>query len=493
MIGLPTADAFRREQAAIARTTFFALLALLILAMAATLIRPALMVTLAILPAGLLLIWLWRAPIRGVYVLVAAAAMIEIFPLGFADSLTDRVPFFLNLDTSGLAPVAITPAEIVMILVIAIWLAKATAAGELRLPTGRLVAPYVAFLLVTVMSEIRGLAAGGDFRISLWELRPQVYGFILFILVSSLVTERRHVSRLMVLALAAISLKALIGTYRYAVTLHRGTGGLDAILGHEDSYFLGLLLVAALVALLWHADRRVVVGLALITPLAAIALLANERRVGIVALAAGVTVIAALAFRAHLSQRRGIVLAAAAGLVAFAVFIPAYWNHDYGFVAQILRPVKALVGVASPRDISSDQYRVSENADIVAAFRSNPLIGIGFGRPMPAVAPLADISHIYPFWNYIPHNTILWVGMRMGVIGMVAFWGLVGMSLLEGVYQSAHQRSRLLSAAAAFVTAAVVAELVMAYGDIQLENYRNVIFLGAALGLLNRLPRLSDA
>jgi len=493
VISLRTADALQREQAAIARTTFLALLALLIPAIAATLILPALGIALAILPAALILIWFWHAPIRGVYVLVAAAAMIEIFPLGFADSLTDRVPFFLNLDTSRLAPVAITPAEIVMIVAIAIGLAKATAAGELRLPTGRLVAPYVAFVLVTVMSEIRGLAAGGDFRISLWELRPQVYGFILFVLVSSLVTERRYVSRLAFLALAAVSLKALIGTYRYAVTLHRGTGGLDAILGHEDSYFLGLLLVAVVVALLWRADRRVVVPLLLVAPLATIALLANERRVGIIALAAGVTVVAFLAFRAQPRQRRRIILGAAAGLVALAVFIPAYWNHDYGFAGQVLRPVRALVGVASARDISSDQYRVSENADIVAAFRSNPLIGIGFGRPMPAVAPLADISHIYPFWNYIPHNTILWVGMRMGIIGMVAFWGLVGMALLEGIHQTAHQRSRLLSAAAAFVTAAVVAELVMAYGDIQLENYRNVIFFGAALGLLNRLPRLSDA
>jgi len=405
----------------------------------------------------------------------------------------DRIPFFLNLDTSRLAPVAITPAEIVMIVAIAFWLAKGISAGELRLPIGRLLAPYVAFLLVTVASEIRGIAAGGDFRISLWELRPQVYGFIIFVLVSSLVTDRRHISRLTLLALAGVSLQAMIGVYRYWVTLHRDTGSVYAILGHEDSYFLGLLLVAALVALLWRADRRVLVPLALIAPLAANALLANERRVGIVALIAGVTVVALLAFRTLPRQRGRIIVGAAAAAVALAVFIPTYWTHDYGFAAQVLRPVKALVGARSPRDTSSDQYRVAENIDILAAFRSNPLIGIGFGRPMPAVVPLANISAYYPFWNYIPHNTLLWVGMRMGIVGMVAFWGLVGMALLEGVHHSTNRRSRFLSAVAVFATAAIVAELVMAYGDIQLENYRNMIFFGAALGLLNRLPQLSDA
>jgi O-antigen ligase len=493
VISLPTADAFQQEQSATARTAFAGLLALIVVGAATAFIRPTLAIALLILPIGLVVTWLWHAPIRGVYLLVFAAATIEIFPLGFPDSLTDRIPFFLNLDTSHLAPVAITPAEIVMIVVIAIWLAKAISARELHLPAGRLLAPYLAFLLVTIASEIRGIAAGGDFRISLWELRPQVYGFTVFVLVSSLVTERRHISRLTFLALAGISLKAMIGVYRYWITLDRDTGGVYAILGHEDSYFLGLLLVAALIALLWHADRRIMVSLALIAPLAATALLANERRVGIIALIAGIIVVALLAFRALPRQRSRIIVGAAAAAVALAVFIPTYWSHDYGFAAQILRPVKALVGAPSPRDTSSDQYRVAENVDILAAFRSNPLIGIGFGRPMPTVVPLVNISTYYPFWNYIPHNTLLWVAMRMGIVGMVAFWGLVGMALLEGVHQSANLRPRLLSAVAAFATTAIVAELVMAYGDIQLENYRNMIFFGAALGLLNRLPQLSDA
>jgi Pyruvate/2-oxoacid:ferredoxin oxidoreductase gamma subunit len=35
-----------------------------------------------------------------------------------------------------------------------------------------------------------------------------------------------------------------------------------------------------------------------------------------------------------------------------------------------------------------------------------------------------------------------------------------------------------------------MAELFVAYADLQLESYRNMIFIGAALGLLNVVPKL---
>jgi uncharacterized membrane protein (DUF373 family) len=51
----------------------------------------------------------------------------------------------------------------------------------------------------------------------------------------------------------------------------------------------------------------------------------------------------------------------------------------------------------------------------------------------------------------------------------------------------------LLRTIAAFAIAAVVGEIVVGYADIQLENYRNLIFLGVVLGVLNRLSQLPEA
>jgi len=119
-------------------------------------------------------------------------------------------------------------------------------------------------------------------------------------------------------------------------------------------------------------------------------------------------------------------------------------------------------------------------------------VGIGFGLPMRFVYPMADISKIYPLWNYIPHNTLLWIGMRMGVVGYITFFGLIGMGVLTATRQLAIRKDPFLCAVAAGATAAIAAELVQGYYDLQLDAFRNLIFLGVLLGVLNRMPELAD-
>jgi hypothetical protein len=50
----------------------------------------------------------------------------------------------------------------------------------------------------------------------------------------------------------------------------------------------------------------------------------------------------------------------------------------------------------------------------------------------------------------------------------------------------------LLNAVAAFAIVAIVGEILVGYSDLQLDTYRNLIVFGALLGLLNRLPKLSE-
>jgi hypothetical protein len=64
------------------------------------------------------------------------------------------------------------------------------------------------------------------------------------------------------------------------------------------------------------------------------------------------------------------------------------------------------------------------------------------------------------------------------------------MVILQGVRVARAQEDPFLRAVAVFALAAVVGELVMAYGDKQLEAYRNMIFFGAMVGLIDAIPRL---
>jgi O-Antigen ligase len=444
-----------------------------------------------IIAIPILVIWFWRAPVRGVYLLTAGAALIEIFPLNFPDSLTDRIPLFLNLNNSAGIPFPITPAEILMITLGLVALARGASDRSLHWPDGRLVTPYCLYLVIVLGAEIHGLVAGGDFKTSLWEMRPQVYGFILFFMATTLIETRAQVVRLAVIFLLAVSVKALIGDYRYFVTL-QGILSHEDIFAHEDSYFLGMFVTATLAATVWLKNRRLQVLMGVMSVLVLVAMLANSRRAGVYALAVAGGVIVLLAFRFEPSLRKRIGWLSVALVIAGAVFISTAWDKQYGVQAQLVRPIRSLVD-PSARDYSSDQYRVAETANLQLTFRTSPIVGVGFGSPFLVVYPMADISGLYSLWNVIPHNSLMWVGMRMGALGFGAFWALIGLAVLEGCHVLATKSDPLLRTIAAFAIAAVVGEIVVGYADIQLENYRNLIFLGVVLGVLNRLSQLPEA
>lgn len=476
---------------------FFGLVVVMIaIGLGLTLYQP--LSVLAIVPPALLVVnWVWKQPVRGLYMLLAATLIFEIFPLHFADSLTDRVPFFLNLNnassSAGLSGISITPAEVLMVSVLVIWVVAGISRRTFKLEGGPLVGAYVIFALVVVGAEIHGALGRADLGKSLWEVRPQAYGLVAFLLAANLVTERQHVRNLAVVFFLAVGFKVCLTLFRYYVTLHGNTFGYEAIMAHEESYFFALFVLGMAVTLIWGRglSRRVQLLLIAFSALSLFAMVVNQRRAAELALMAAVGVVLVLAIRFD-DARRGtwlaVTLAVVVGGTAYTI---AFWNHTYGLTGELVRPIHSLFQ-PDQRDYLSNIYRVAEDANLRVTYKTSPLVGVGFGIPMLVIFPMADISYIYPLWNYIPHNTLLWVGMRMGAVGYAAFWGLVAMAILQATRQLATSKDKLLNAVAAFAIAAIVAEIVVGYSDLQLDSYRNLIVFGVLLGLLNRLPKLAE-
>jgi hypothetical protein len=438
------------------------------------------------------IVWIWRRPFNGLLLLIAASIVVEIFPLHFPDSLTDRIPFFQNLNNAyGLNGISATPAEILMGVALLAYFVRRTVTRTAERP-GALAVAYVVFTACVIMGELHGLLfAGGDLNLSLWEVRPQVYGFLMFLLATSVVKERKDLIALVTVFFAAILLKAGIGDWRYLVTLSRDLGTHESVLGHEDSFFLSLYLIAALVALVWGIGRKPVTLLLLGSPVVLVALLANQRRAGEIGLAAGLLAVTVLAIRFRPSLRNHVMVGSVVVAICLTIFLSIFWNHQTGVLGQIVRPVRSLVDPTG-RDFRSDAYRLAETANLELTFKSSPVIGVGFGIPYKIVYPMADISQIYPLWNYIPHNSLFWIAMRMGVIGYVAFWCLIGIAVLQAIAILGTKRDPLYLAFAAFTVAAIGAELMLGYTDLQIESYRNMILIGALLGVLNRIPSMPD-
>jgi len=461
-------------------------------------VYPPLAALAAVPPALLVVNWVWRQPVRGLYLLLGATFVFEIFPLGFPDSLTDKVPFFLNLNnansSAGLNGIPISPAEILMLSVIVIWLLAGISRRNLTLQNGTVLTAYLLFMAVALAAEIHGVFGHGDWLKSLWELRPQIYGLVAFLMAANLVKDRTQFRHLVLLTFLAIGLKVGVALYRYFVTLHGNDAGYEAIMAHEESYFFALFIMGAIAALIWGRGMRRGLAALLVLGSAAsfFAMLVNHRRAAELSLIAGVAAIMLLAIRFD-DERRGLWL----GLTVLTVcvvttFTVGYWNHTTGVTGELIRPIRSMF-IPDQRDYLSNLYRTAEDANILANFKTSPLIGTGIGIPMFVIFPMADISYIYPLWNYIPHNTLLWITMRMGAVGQAAFWGLVGIAILQACQQLVARKDPLLNAFAAFAVAAIMAEILQGYSDLQLDSDRNLIVFGAVLGLLNRLPKLADA
>lgn len=119
-------------------------------------------------------------------------------------------------------------------------------------------------------------------------------------------------------------------------------------------------------------------------------------------------------------------------------------------------------------------------------------MGLGFGKPFLQPVLLPNIITLDPYYNYVPHNTIYWIWMRLGPIGYFALWYLFGAIIIRGCLIARQLRDHYLQLVAIYIVAIVFMEVVVAFADYQLFFYRNVIYLGLLAGILIKLPTLDE-
>src|SRR5262249_27483466 len=148
-------------------------------------------------------------------------------------------------------------------------------------------------------------------------------------------------------------------------------------------------------------------------------------------------------------------------------------------------------GLGSERDRLSNEWRRLENRNIALNIESAPLTGLGFGRPYKfyVLEPSLDGTG-FVYWNYITHNAVFWVWMKMGAVGFVAFWFLMGSAIVRGLITFRSLSDGYLKALAITAVSLVAMQLFFSYGDLGLTYTRNMIYLGVMLGILVRLPSL---
>ena len=445
----------------------------------------------------LLLPLIWQRPVLSLYILIGGAAVFETFPLGFPDSLTDKVPFFQSASSVG-GPgwIIISGAELLIILGLGAVAMQRVSLGKTPLKTGPLFLPLAFYMAMVGYGLVQGRAMGGDTLTSFWEARSQIYLILAYMLVVNTIQEKSQLTRLVWILLLGIGLKGVLGTWRYLVTLGGDTSTVtviaknNSILAHEESYFFALFFILALILFLFRSNRaQLWFTIVAATPVL-LAFLANERRASHLILMIGIVMVLPWVYRLLESRRKVILRVAILIMLLGPLYIAATWNTT----AKGGEPARAIKSLIAPneRDASSNDYREKEALNLKYNIALDPIRGLGYGRPIDFVVPVPYTGDIFIFWNIIPHNSILWVWMRLGFVGFVAFWFLIGRALVSAMVVAKQLSDPYLQSMGVFTVVALFTWVVLGALDMGLADFRVSVLIGGIMGLVGLLPQLES-
>ncbi len=422
----------------------------------------------------------------GIYVMLGASLLLEQFQIfGLQNVVTQNIPFFLNLRlTTGIEALIVNPVEVLMVLTAGIWLLRAVVSRQWRIYPVPNFGVAVLFLSMLIFFTGYGLAHGGNWKASLWEIRALYYLCGMYFLTTQIIRTRRQVKTCVWIILIMVSVKGLQGCWRYFVTLHGNLTGIRAITGHEDALFISsVFLLTACFYFLDYRGRELKFSLVFL-PTNFFTFVLAQRRIAYGTLAFSLVVMAGLLPR---EKKVLAVKLMAPLLVLLLIYVAAFWNSGskLGLPAQKIKSV--FVEQKGSEDETSNYYRRAELMNLQQTIRDHPF-GIGFGNKYEIVVPLAQVD--FPLWDYIPHNCIYWMWVKTGFVGFLIFWLFFGTAIVQVVVDYRFMKGPYFKSIALMVVTLIVSQVIIAYYDLQITFFRNMIYLGIAMAVATVIRRI---
>jgi hypothetical protein len=384
---------------------------------------------------------------------------------------------------------SINPVEVVLAFMIFSFVLRRATDPSWRLLRGTLFWPVMVFTGFVTLGFLYGAATGGDRRVAIFEARPIFYIALFYVLTTNLLTTRRQYERLLCTAFVAIGIQSLFALSYYRSLPEAQRELLESLAEHAATVHMNALFLFWLALVLLKNARWRRWSFAVLLPPVVYAYLLSQRRAAMVAFVAGIVLLLAVLFR----RRR----------TTFWVFTPIFAILSTGFVlatwnaqGAIGLPAQAVKSVVAPDQLgtaeqSSDLYRMIESFNLWFTIRQSPLTGLGFGHKFLMPLTLPDIS-FFEFWEYLPHNAILWIWIKLGYFGFVAMLFMIGRACMAGAASTVKAEREYEAAIVVAALGYVLMFMIFAYVDIAWGG-RSTLFLGLTFAICADYLRLPGA
>lgn len=376
-----------------------------------------------------------------------------------------------------------SPAEIYIALTFLSWIGRGIMRREIYLYRGPLFIPVIIFTGFISFGLLNGVLTGGNLSIALWQVRPLFYLVAMLVLVSNLLTSRRHINILMWMAVVALIIEAFVGLYKVAFVLQFDLGEVARIAEHSSSIHANSILILLIAVWVYRGSYLKRLVLLPILPVLLISYLANQRRAAFLSLAIVLIVVAIVLYR---EQRLAFWLTVPLCVLIGTVYLGAFWNAS-GVLALPASAVKSVIAEddTAAADRSSNEYRDIENFNLHFTIQRHPLFGTGFGKSFYVPLPMADIS-FFDWWNYFPHNSILWIWVNTGIGGFIAMLFLFGSTIITGARALRRLPRDEISAVVFAALLYIMTHIIFTYVDIAWDA-QSMIYVSAMMGVLNSI------
>lgn len=443
----------------------------------------------ALIPILLVLgaVALVRVPLHRLALGLLFAALVLDDPRGNpAENLWDNplaplsVALFDNLNNvTGIDPLRFALVEVVVSAALIAAIVRTAGERRPRIPRPLAVATTAATLCIVAL-EAWGLAQGGDFRSSLWQIRQLFWvGPITWLFFLSL-RGTADLGALVKVILGAAAVKALWAIW-FVFVVCRPQGIRPAFTNtHADTVLYVTAIVLLLAGTLELRTPRVFRWAMALLPVFGLALILNNRRVAYVSLAASLS-LGYLLFPPGPWKRR-VTWLGLGSLVLGALYLWVGWDSDSAFFL----PANKLASLFSRGDHSA-VGRDIENWDLVQTYKVKPLFGWGFGHEYLEIQKADPIKEFFPLYLYIAHNSVLWLWTLGGLVGFSFLWmpHILTSWFAMRAYRTA--TAGVVRAAALVCACVVVIQEIQFYGDMGSQAWLGAFLFSAASAVAGKL------